>query len=238
MRSTEPAHSVWLAAALAAIAGFADVLGYLILSQIFTSHMTGNAARAGLYIGAGHWAKFMLRGMAIPAYVAGVALGFTTERVAVQSGSRIRLAPAFAFELALLVAFIFVCRSASIVRPDTSRFYALLWILSVAMGLQSATLRRASGRTVQTTFMTGMLLNLGQESVEGAFDAAQGRRRPARRHWSNACVFGGVFLAFALGAALGSLAETRFHCLALVLPAAALGAIIVGELARSRTTDG
>jgi uncharacterized membrane protein YoaK (UPF0700 family) len=60
-----------LALTLAAVAGFADVVGYLTLHHLFTAHMTGNASKLGVALGHGDLAS------AVPLVAAYMAYGST-----------------------------------------------------------------------------------------------------------------------------------------------------------------
>ncbi len=143
---------IWPAVLLAWIAGFVDALGYLALSHMFTAHMSGNAAALGAQLGRVRWTESLLRGAAIPAFVLGVMAGALSESLAARWRWRLRLAPAFALEFSLLLAFLLLCPKTSDIVDGTWRFFTLVWLLAVAMGVQSATLSRAGGERVRTTF--------------------------------------------------------------------------------------
>lgn len=226
---------VWPAVLLAWIAGFIDALGYLALAQVFTSHMTGNAAAAGVHLAQAGWRQAALRGLAIPAFLVGVCIGALSERLASRWRWRMRLTPAFIFEIALLAGFKTFFPRHSAVHPGSLHFFALVWLLAAAMGVQSSTLRRAGGRRVQTTFVSGMLMRTGEEFVAWLLRrpsrrgrAPSGKPRPPQRHGRNALLFGAIFLSFTAGAIMGGSGEENFGVSALLIPAVGL-LVVIGE---------
>lgn len=227
-------EAIWPAVLLAWIAGFVDALGYRALDRVFTAHMSGNAAAAGAQLGAADWSDAALRGLAIPAFLLGVAVAALSIRLRTRHQRRVRLAPAFTFELALLVAFIALCPQPH-VPPGTLHFYTLVWLLAAAMGVQSATLHRAGGRRVQTTFVSGMLARFGEESVAWLLRRVQPLRTDAAPHHGRyALMAAGIFLSFMIGAVLGSRGEIRYGASALVVPSVALLVVIAEDVLRSR----
>src|SRR5579883_2472981 len=66
---------------LAGIAGFVDAVGFLNLAHLFTTHMSGNSAAAGAYLGQGDWRSTLHRIIPVPVFVLGVIAGaFLTEQ--------------------------------------------------------------------------------------------------------------------------------------------------------------
>ncbi len=163
-------EEIWPAILLAWVAGFVDALGYLALSHVFTAHMSGNSAALGAHLGKGEWHEALIRGLAIPPFILGVAVGVLVDLRAKRTGRAARLAPAFALELFCLGLFLYLdCgRQLGAVRPGTGAFFTLVSLLAAAMGLQSATLRRAGGTRVRTTYISGMLTSMTEHAVHFA----------------------------------------------------------------------
>lgn len=219
-------NKIVLALTLAWVAGFADSLGYLALSQIFTAHMSGNAAAVGAQLGGGEVIKGLTAASVIPGFVGGVCLGALTEFAARRAGSRHPLAYAFVLEIALLVFFA-LFDSHGVTR-GTWRFFMLAEALALAMGVQSATLRRAGHLTLNTTFITGMLTNMAEETMRYFLSFVEPARPPPKERseaaW-HARVYGGIFLMFMVGAICGGYSERVFGPRALGLPALVLAVL-------------
>ena len=227
---------VWPAFLLAGIAGFIDALGYLELSQVFTAHMSGNSAAVGAHLGEGDWHNAMVHGLAIPAFIFGAAIGVMVERAANRKRARGRLAPAYALEMLLLIAFMTLSEvhPRPPLAPGSPKFFVLVWLLAVAMGLQSATLRRAGGMRVRTTFVSGMLTNMTEEGTLYLVElwerwrggpSEKGRESLGRR----AAEFGLIFGCFLVGGIGGGFGEARWGSWALVVPLAGLVVAVAND---------
>lgn len=216
---------------LAWIAGYVDCVCYLLLFKVFISHMTGNTAAAALHAGQRSWTDALARGSAIPMFCAGVIMGAALLEVMIRRRARRLYAPGFLVEMLLLAAFIVAAgRPGGLPsRPDTARFFLLLALPTLAMGVQNATFRKVGASTVRTTYITGMLTNFCEELVDYAFCAAGGMnsgcrrdktlflgaRRPSGRRIA---LLGGIWVLFLVGALCGILVEERFQLDCLWLP--------------------
>lgn len=223
--------ALWPAVLLAAVAGFVDAFGFLLLSHLFVAHISGNSAALGAYLGTGHWSEAALRAMPLPAFIAGVAAGALCVDLTPKSKRPRRMIPAFLLEIALLVAFYFLC-PASLEVPARSRvFYGLMSLLAAAMGVQAATLRRAGGERITTTFVSGMLANMTEEIVASILHRTmpQGSPTVAAERAHGARTMAVIFLAFALGATGGAVAKEHFGRIALAIPIAGLVAVVVDD---------
>jgi uncharacterized membrane protein YoaK (UPF0700 family) len=217
---------------LAWIAGFVDALGYLALSKVFTAHMSGNAAAVGAELGIGNWHEAMVRGLAIPGFMVGIGVGTCSEVLAHRSGLQARLVAALGLEMALLLGFIVLEPNLPDTKPavGTLGFFLRVWLLASAMGLQSATLRRAGGTRVRTTYVTGMLTNMVVSAVQYLlrfagyhFHGQASNSRVSRTSLGRrARMFGMIFFSFLLGGICGGLGEVRWGSMALVAPMAGL----------------
>jgi uncharacterized membrane protein YoaK (UPF0700 family) len=235
----------WLAPLLAAVAGSVDAIGYLTLLHVFTAHMSGNSDAFGAELGRGSWTEVLRRGFPIPVFVLAVALGALVIELAMRRGVRSVVAVVFSVEALLLVAFVgfgsthFSHHAITITKGW--RFYGLVALLVVAMGLQNAGLRRVRGHTVHTTFVTGMLTDLAHESVASVvwwWDGRASRRSgaggdgPAGRSPSNGRVamLAGIWTAYVLGAAAGGFGLGRVGLTLLWVPIAVLAVVVVLDL--------
>jgi len=130
-----------------------------------------------------------------------------------------------------------------IIRPSPSGiFYLCVVLLTLAMGLQTATVRRASGQGVRTTFVTGVLSDwahammqylswLRQQSTERHVRhvVRESMQQASFRHLR---LLGGIWGSYIVGAICGSALELRMALFALVFPLCVLAVLIVIDVLR------
>jgi len=213
------ANTTWkqqLAIALAAVAGFVDVVGYLTLHHLFTAHMTGNTSKLGVALGHGDLSAALPLAVVPFLFMAGIAAGTTC----VVAGRRWA---ALALQAALVAAYMAygstVVRHGTVPDHTASGFYALAALATVALGLQTAALTEVHGATVRTSYISGVLTNIAQAGVR-RIAGRGGGDRPLR-------LLGLLCVGYLAGATLGSytLGHLRLWCLAIplgVLAAAAM----------------
>lgn len=237
LRGRRP-EKAWLALLLAWTAGVVDSVGYVLLAHVFTAHMSGNSAAMGVYAGAHNWLRFVARGLPVPVFVFAVFLGGLLMEGAAALGVRRRLALQMAVELALLSAFLVWVTAAgpsALVRGWDVASFGLTALLVAAMGIQSSALQSVGGRTIRTTFVTGMLTNLANELATLAAGRWRRHRPPpgARRgSAARARLFALLWGSFAAGAVVGGFAEPHWGEWAL-LPAVSTILVVVGIDIRS-----
>jgi len=229
-----------IAVLLAWIAGFVDAVGYVSVANVFPAHMSGNTAAFGAHLGGGQFSDIAERAFAIPMFVVGVFLGALMGRAMQDKKLRRRFAPSFILEGLLLTAF--VALTFGLKAPvwiSGSRAFPLVAMLAIAMGLQNATLRRARGLAVRTTFITGILVNMAERAagyVARVFDrrrsrhpAMEARRRKERKEaLKYALLWCGMFFGAASGAAL----EMRWGTQVVLLPVCGLIVITIQDFIR------
>ncbi len=162
------AERALVAPVLAAVAGFVDAVGYISL-DLFTAHMSGNSARLGVYVARHAFGDALVAVFAVAMFVASIVLGTALMEL----GTRARLvAPevgVLLVQAVLLAAFTvaggLVAVHGRVPHQPAGRFYALVACVVVAMGLQTSSLQRLSGRTIRTTFVSGMLTTLADTIV-------------------------------------------------------------------------
>ena len=167
-----PPSAYGMAFPLAVVGGYVDAVGFLTLAGLFVAHMSGNTIRLGVFVGDGDWSLAAQRLVPIIVFTIGVMGG-----IALVEALRRRSAPApaarvLAVEALLLLAFMLVGRAVLDGASATggSWDYYLLAILAVlAMGWQNAALRRVAGVPLHTTFVTGILTHLAEETVNGVY---------------------------------------------------------------------
>jgi uncharacterized membrane protein YoaK (UPF0700 family) len=229
---------------LALAAGCVDAVSFTVLHDTFTANMTGNSTQLGLLAGRGDGTELVPLAVAVLAFVVAIILGTAAIEVAARRGLAATAAPALLAEAGLLAVFMLAGRD--LVRHHTTPdhatgFYLLLTVAVLAMGIQTASLTKALGTTVRTTYVSGMLTTFAQELVNllapadaGAHshlrdDLGLGSRRTSL---ARLCLHVGVWGSFVAGAAWGGYGERRWSTLALALPVAAVLAAAAVDLRR------
>jgi uncharacterized membrane protein YoaK (UPF0700 family) len=210
-----------LAVLLAWVGGGVDAIGYLALAHLFTAHMSGNTVALGASLGQGEGGEVLRRGAAIVLFAVGIAVGTAVGEVRRERGRRHPTVAVFVVEMVLLAAFATVgapgVLGGDMPAPDDWRFYGLVALPTVAMGLQSATLRRIGHLQVRTTYISGVLTNLMEAIVHRLC-------RPGRDESGEPVrIYAAVWGAYLLGAIVGGAGYGRVGVLALVVPISGLG---------------
>jgi uncharacterized membrane protein YoaK (UPF0700 family) len=214
---------------LAWAAGNLDAISYLGLGGVFTAMMTGNTVLLGLALGQGHVRAALRSVLALAGFAIGVALGAGI----VDEPRRERDWPpavtvALGVEAAIVAAFSLMWRLWPTERAG-GVIYALIVLCAVAMGVQSAAVRRLGVPGIATTYITGTLTSLVADVVarvrHSAHAAADDEAAPARRWEHRIGLLAAVFGVYALGALTGTLLYPRV-ALAPAVPLAAVAAAI------------
>lgn len=205
---------------MAGIAGAVDSIGYLLLAHIFTSHMSGNTVGMMMHVATGNWPEAWKHFEPIVIFFVAICVGIGLTDVL----TALRVTRTFAIigglELALLVAFF--------VMADQAQQWMVVWPAS-AMGIQNAMLRRAGHHRVRTTFITGMITNAAQGFVE-AVHGLLSRSEDAGQKFADYLFYSAIWLSFAAGGVLAAYLKVRFGNDALLLPIAALAALVLLDL--------
>lgn len=238
-------EKVWLALVLALTGGCVDAVGYMVLWKVFTAHMSGNSVSAAVHTGEGNSAEAFHRCFPVPFFVLGVVLGAALSEALARAGRRRIFAVAVALEAALLFLFLLwggaLLHDGKIPEEPAWRFYLLVALPTVAIGVQNASLRRVGNATVRTTYISGMLCNIAEQFVQYLYwlrDQAREqpghllRRSAAQPSFLHLCLQGGIVLAFVAGALLGAWATLRWGLLSLVGPIVCLGIIAVSDMVK------
>ncbi len=198
-----------LAAALLAIAGFVDAVGFLTLGHLFVSFASGNSTQFAIGVGGVVLSKTSAAGGLVGLFVAGVVGG----RLLAIAAKDWRRPAILIVESALLGAAALVPLSG--VRPA--------FLMAVAMGAQNGVLHKAGQTRTALTYVTGTLVNFGERLAD-----ALCREGPAGA-WVPYLV---LWLGIICGGAAGAAAYGAWGIRALLIPmacvlvlAAATGAI-------------
>lgn len=216
---------------LASVAGGVDALGWMTLGQVFTAHMSGNTVGLTVFLASANWSEVAKRVAVIADFLLGLAAGAVAATVAHRRRSRNGFVSALAMEAGLLVALLAVAEVLTHgARPHllaTRGYFLLLALPALAMGIQSATLRRVEPVHARTTYVTGVLTRLVENLVAwGALVWARQRdgRRPEEEAITKARVrvLASLWTAYAGGGVIAALLALRLEMRAYALPLALL----------------
>jgi uncharacterized membrane protein YoaK (UPF0700 family) len=229
---------VVMALLLAWTAGSVDAIGFLVLLHIYTSNMSGNSITVGIALGARDTARALLHFLPIPLFVLGVVCG--TLLLSWLHGRKIRSPFALVltleslFLLAFLVIFTYVIPLDWLSLSHIGIFAFGMTLLTMAMGLQTATLHHVSNQKVRTTFVTGILTDFGyliakyllwwfeQVRARGFWSSMRGSMQQTSFRY--VLLLGSIWCFYVFGAFCGGYAESHLLLLALLFP---LGVIVV-----------
>ena len=229
-------HAQAASALLLAIAsGTVDAVSYTALDHVFTANMTGNTTELGIAVGLGTRADAVPLVVAVVVFVAAIGSTSALIELAARRGMRATAAPVLVLEAVLVAALMFygreVLRHGVAPGHRLSGFYVLLVLAVVAMGAQTASLTKAFGQTLRTTYVSGLLTSFSQEVLNVILPPPRGRRSYLRDELS----LGGrreslvrltlrlaVYSAFLGGAIWGGFGEPRWGTWPLALSIAAL----------------
>lgn len=248
-----------LAISLSWIAGYTNVIAFMMLGSIVVSHVTGNVTHFGLA------AADLFRGeksavypvlffgqIVLSFFIGAVASAVMTE-LARRRGFVSKYMLPMAAEALLLGALaigVGLHLNGTLRAGDPVHHYWMTAVAAGAMGLQNATITRISGAVIRTTHLTGVVTDLGLEGVQyalwamdrsrGLFRKDGGRTHPSRfgrvwkisrRHpsFQRLLLLASVFGSFLFGAVAGTLVFLRLPTVALVAPVLFLLWIIIAD---------
>lgn len=158
-----------LAITLAWVAGYTNILTILACGTA-TSHASGTLSQWGRDLVEGHWTALAFTSLLILTFFLGASLSAVCTETGRRRGWESIYVLPITIEALLLTAFA-IGIEWNERDPVTSGplLYAMTGLASLAMGLQNATITRISNGVVRTTHMTGVLTDLGLESVQFLF---------------------------------------------------------------------
>src|SRR5258708_33674461 len=235
----------WAAQLLAWAAAFSDAIGFLVLEQLGASFMSGNSMAMGVALGRMAWPAVVQRGLPILVFFLGNLLGFLVLTQVRRRGMRSPFAVIFGLEAVCLLALLLLGTHAfqgGVIPPSSGIFYLCVVLLTLAMGLQTATVRRAGGQGVRTTFVTGVLSEwahamtqylswLRQQSTERQVRQAV-RASTQQASFLQLPLLIGICGCYVVGALCGAALELRMALFALVFPLCVLAVLIVIDVLR------
>jgi uncharacterized membrane protein YoaK (UPF0700 family) len=223
--------------ALTWAAGSIDAIGYLGFGRVFTANMTGNTVLLGLHLGQEQGGAALRALLALAGFGVGLVMGaLIVERIRGAGPWPPAVTWALALEAAMLAAFAVGTYLTASLR-EVIETHALIAVSAIAMGIQSAAVRRLNVPGIATTYVTGTLttavtsLVAGSRAAKAALVEASGRVEgvPAAGHW-----WRGVrlqllaLLLYGFGATIGGLVYERAPALVAVLPFLAVVVVVAG----------
>ncbi len=208
----------------------------------FTSHVTGSVGRFANDLANGHPAA------AVSALSLATAFFFGAVGASLlldMTGLRVplRYCAALAVEGLLLLVFVFVAGLSRTTHPRL--LDAMAALLCAAMGLQNALVTRLSGATVRTTHLTGIVTDLGIETVRWyrwhharLLNPPRASQPPRHRPDGRIALHLAITIAFVVGAAAGAILTARASRWAMCLPAALAAAAAAFAALQARPEPG
>ena len=248
-RNTTP-RLLLVAPVLAGVAGFVDAVGFITLRGLFVAHMSGNSVKFGVRAGQGSLSAAAPAGIAVLFFIAGVAIGTAAAELAARRRIRAVAASVLVIQAALIAAFMLygrtVLQGRAVADHSLSGFYVLSALAVLSMGMQTAALRQLGGRTISTTYVTGVLTSLTQEATNLCFWLRDGGTRDERNSFlsrtlelgsreesrRSVALLGAVFLFYAGGGITGSFSDGHIRLWSLLVPISVLLAVILTDLRR------
>ena len=224
-KSRAAQRDVLTGVSLSFLAGYVDTLGFIALFGLFTAHVTGNFILIGAAMADPNTSSPLLKYLAFPSFIAGVALGRLLIAASVRrapGGRALGLSLGLQF---VLLAGCMVCGMLASPIGDAVTPYAMAAGLlgAGAMGVHSAIGRLLLAQIAPTSMMTGNVTQLVIEVVDllsGFGD--QGTAGRCRK-------FLWPLLGFAAGAILAAFGYKWYGFAALLLPLAILAYLIATE---------
>jgi uncharacterized membrane protein YoaK (UPF0700 family) len=216
------------------VAGTVDAIGYISLGHVFTANMTGNAVLLGLALGQGQGPAAFRSLFALGGFVLGVTIGaILAHRAGTDIDQRRAFVGPILVETLILAVFALTLHLPMIPRNQFI-VQVLIALSSVAMGIQSAAVRRLNLPGIATTVLTGTitafvagivrwlhLTYISSPTEEEAGRTAAGKGR-------NLGLQAGVFLVYVAAAVSAGIFQRRLPLIVGISPVIAIGLVLLG----------
>jgi uncharacterized membrane protein YoaK (UPF0700 family) len=212
----------WPSYELAFVGGYGDAASF-VLTKTFTGHVTGNLVLEAIAVAAHDWRAALGRLSAIVTFLIGTGLSVLIVRP-LRAWPSLRLLPYIITTEAILITAASLALASNMAH-GVEMFVSLV---SLALGLQNGTLRRAGVTSVHTTYLTGTITSLISKETERYVSEAP--QPSAVAAYSNMGQLGGIGIAFVLGAGAGAAMVLRFKALGMLGATVLLGALVLHEV--------
>jgi uncharacterized membrane protein YoaK (UPF0700 family) len=224
-------------------AGSVDAISYLGLGHVFTAMMTGNTVLLGLALAQGEMFAALRSIVALIGFALGVFVGaIMVERDSEPAEWPAAVTNALALETVTLGIF-----AATSYLFDNSRagvIYLLIALSALAMGIQSAAVRRLGVPGIATTYITGTLTTLMVDllgwlrSVAARLPVSKAPEHniaaPSMPWEQRVGLLAGVLGIYCFGALAGGVLQVHSPPLAALLPPAAVMLVVFNAAIRQR----
>lgn len=211
---TSPLNLKWLPALLSLIAGSVDVISFLGLNGLFTSHITGNLVILAVRIVDQGQAPIALI-LSVPMFI--ISLCITRVLVFfLETSGYSSLLPLLCLQSLLLFGFLLLSVHASMpINPNTFLAVTAGMLGVSAMAVQNAlvalSLKDSPATAVMTSNITRLVTDLGELVFNRDSDDIIKARRRVQYTWP-------TIIGFSLGCCLGAICEHLFNMWALIIP--------------------
>jgi len=219
-----------------------DAISYLGLGHVFTAMMTGNTVLLGLALAQGEVLAAVRSILALIGFAIGAFVGaIIVERESYPPEWPAAVTAALAFETIILAIF-----AANFTLFDGIRggmIYLLIILSALAMGVQSAAVRRLGVPGIATTYITGTLTSLMVDllgwlrSIAARLPVSKTAERSEvkRKPWDQRVgLLAGVVTLYCLGALIGGVLQLYSASLAPLFPLGAVMLVVVNAVIRQR----
>jgi len=181
-----------LLVAMTLVTGLVDAFSYLALGHVFVANMTGNVVFLGFAVAGAHGFSILASLVALVSFLAGSVVG---GRIVARYGHHRgrHLATALAAEAVFLATSVVLALWSSNA-PQHGFRYALIVVLSLATGIQNASIRKLAVPDLTTTVLTMTVTGIGADSALGGGKGSKSGRRLV--------AIAAMFVGALLGAAL------------------------------------
>jgi uncharacterized membrane protein YoaK (UPF0700 family) len=203
-------------------AGSVDAIMYLA-GHVFTANMTGNAVLLGIAAGQGKSTDAVHSVIALLAFVAGIVIGAMLVGEGGKPKKWTLVRRAVLAETIILAIFSAVCR------VPLENNAVVTWMVAasgLAMGLQSATVKRLNLPGIATTYITGTITSLFSGLVHHHWGSGPRDVDPSAVK-STLRLQAAVFFTYTLAAVASGLLYRRWPAAVTLLPLIAIGAVTV-----------
>jgi uncharacterized membrane protein YoaK (UPF0700 family) len=235
-------EKVNLALVMSWAGGFVDLVGFISLYGLYTANMSGNTIAMARHVSALEWTGVVRRGWPILSFVFGLMLGAFIYEAEKRRKVKVPFPPAIGLEALLIAIFIAAAIGtnfkADIPPQPAGKFFVMVALLAVAMGIQNVVIRNIGGMNVYTTFVTGSLVKFAESFSEYLFwlsDRTRGRLRsrllmalrvsPRIVPLQHAALTLGLWIAYLAGAVCGGASVQRWALLGMLAPFGLLTAV-------------
>ncbi|MBC7659361.1 MAG: DUF1275 domain-containing protein [Chitinophagaceae bacterium] len=240
--------NVQLGTLLAFVAGSVNSVAFVQFGT-YVSHVSGHATRAAIDYAQGDLTSAFLFLMEFLCFILGAAATAFLLKGETAASVRIKYTVPIFLELGLILLFmvgVLLHRN----RPFEGHYFShLTFLLAIAMGMQNAMLRQASGTLIRTTHMTGVATDFGVEVGTalrhggGVFWTSErnvlmamyeGLRAFMSRLGVSRFLFHGfIILSFSSGAVVGTLGFLMAESYVLLIPICTLLVVGIQEYRRN-----